>query len=58
MPTGIVKKWFEANGYGLITPDYGRTDVFVHRHGLLQSSPLPIGAAVRYAVEYNVAKSR
>ena len=58
MPTGIIKKWFEFNGYGFITPDYGRTDVFVHRHGLLQSSPLPVGAPVRYEVEYNDTISR
>jgi CspA family cold shock protein len=30
MPTGIVKWFNNAKGYGFVTPDEGEQDVFVH----------------------------
>ena len=56
MPSGVLKTWFEDKGYGFITPDYGRSGVFVHRHGWLQSTFLTVGTAVMYEVEYSTEK--
>ena len=39
-------------------PEQWRTDLFVHRHGLVRMSSLPVGATVHYDVEYSEAKSR
>ena len=58
MPVGVVKKWVEEKGYGFIVPEQGRTDLFVHRHGLVRMSSLPVGATVQYDVEYCDSKSR
>ena len=58
MPVGVVKKWVEKQGNGFIVPEQGRTDLFVHGHGLVRMSSLPVGATVHYDVEYSEAKSR
>ena len=56
MPSGVVKKWFDTQGYGFNAPDYGRSDVFVHRHGLLGGTYLTVGQPVVYEVEYSSVK--
>ena len=56
MPSGVVKKWFDEQGYGFIAPVYGRSDVFVHRRGLLGGTYLNVGQPVVYEVEYSSEK--
>ncbi len=34
MPTGTVKWFDDAKGYGFITPDEGDRDLFVHHTGI------------------------
>jgi CspA family cold shock protein len=47
-------KWFDAKrGYGFITPDYGRDDVFVHHTNIVteQFKALGNGQRVDFDVE-------
>ena len=58
MPTGKVK-WFNATkGYGLIAPDNGGKDVFVHISAVEKAgySSLAEGAKVRFDVVQNRGK--
>jgi cold shock protein len=34
MPTGTVKWFNEASGYGFVMPDEGGEDIFVHRESI------------------------
>ncbi len=52
MPTGTVKWFNEAKGYGFITPDDGGKDVFVHFSAIQGSGfkTLAEGQKVRFEV--------
>ncbi len=49
MPTGTVKFFNEAKGFGFIKPDNGAQDVFVHVSGLVNE--VKEGDRVTYEVE-------
>ncbi len=49
MPTGTVKFFNEAKGFGFITPDDGSSDLFVHASGL--SQPIQEKDKVSFEVE-------
>ena len=53
MPTGKVKWFDEAKGYGFITPSDDSKDVFVHYSGIVDSGfkTLTEGQSVTYDVE-------
>jgi CspA family cold shock protein len=49
MPTGTIKFFNEAKGFGFIKPDNGTQDVFVHVSGLV--SEVKEGDRVSYETE-------
>jgi CspA family cold shock protein len=49
MPTGTIKFFNEAKGFGFIKPDDGAQDVFVHVSGLVNE--VKEGDRVSYEVE-------
>jgi CspA family cold shock protein len=49
MPTGTIKFFNEAKGFGFIKPDNGAQDVFVHVSGLVNE--VKEGDRVTYEVE-------
>jgi CspA family cold shock protein len=49
MPTGTIKFFNEAKGFGFIKPDNGAQDVFVHVSGLVNE--VKEGDRVSYEVE-------
>ena len=53
MATGTVKWFSDEKGYGFITPDDGRKDLFVHHSAIAGSGSksLPEGAKVAYDTE-------
>ncbi len=52
MPTGTVKWFSDAKGYGFITPSDGGSDLFVHHSGISGEGfkTLAEGAAVEFEV--------
>lgn len=53
MPTGTVKWFSDAKGFGFITPDDAGNDLFVH-HSAIQGDgykSLPEGAKVSYETQ-------
>ena len=53
MPTGTVKWFSDAKGYGFITPDEGGGDLFVHFKGIVDGGgfkTLAEGAKVEFEV--------
>ena len=50
MATGTVKWFNDSKGYGLITPDEGTKDLFVHHSAIVGDGfkSLPEGAKVQY----------
>lgn len=52
MATGIVKSWNDSKGFGLITPDGGGDDLFVHFSALKMDGfkTLKEGMMVRFDV--------
>eukprot|EP00747_Dinoflagellata_sp_TGD_P190319 gnl/TRDRNA2_/TRDRNA2_51889_c0_seq1.p2 gnl/TRDRNA2_/TRDRNA2_51889_c0~~gnl/TRDRNA2_/TRDRNA2_51889_c0_seq1.p2 ORF type:complete len:171 (+),score=43.44 gnl/TRDRNA2_/TRDRNA2_51889_c0_seq1:106-618(+) len=57
MPTGIVKSWIEARGFGHITEDGGE-DIFVHRSGLEGCAALVQGDKVQFTKEFDARKQK
>lgn len=55
MPTGTVKWFNSAKGYGFITPEDGGDDVFVHISAVqyIGMSTLKEGQWLQYEVEIN-----
>ncbi len=55
MPTGTVKWFNQAKGYGFIVPDEGGQDVFVHVSAIEQAglSSLNDGQKISYKVVSN-----
>lgn len=55
MPTGTVKWFNSAKGYGFITPDDGSPDVFVHGSAVqrIGMATLKEGQFLQYDVEAN-----
>ena len=53
MPTGTVKWFNDAKGYGFITPDEGTKDLFVHHSAIVGDGyrSLTEGAKVSYEAE-------
>jgi len=53
MPTGVVKWFNDAKGYGFITPDGGGKDVFVHHTAVVMDGfrSLPEGQKVEFEVQ-------
>jgi CspA family cold shock protein len=49
MPTGTIKFFNDAKGFGFIKPDNGAQDVFVHVSGLVNE--VKEGDRVSYEVE-------
>ncbi|MBD0257122.1 MAG: cold shock domain-containing protein [Cytophagales bacterium] len=49
MPTGTIKFFNDAKGFGFIKPDNGTQDVFVHVSGLVNE--VKEGDRVSYEVE-------
>ena len=62
MQAGKVRVWFDnagkGRGYGLIIPDLGGEDVFVHRQQLGNTYHLEPGDAVTYDLEWNSRKEK
>ena len=53
MPTGTVKWFSDEKGFGIITPDDGSQDVFVHHSAIVGDGyrSLDEGAKVSYETE-------
>ncbi len=53
MPSGIVKWFNNAKGYGFVTPDNGEEDVFVHFSAIEMDGykSLKEGQAVEFEIE-------
>ncbi len=53
MPTGTVKWFSDEKGFGFITPDDGRRDLFVHHSNIVADGyrSLTEGAKVSYEEE-------
>lgn len=53
MPSGIVKWFNNAKGYGFVTPDTGEEDVFVHFSAIEMDGykSLKEGQAVEFEIE-------
>lgn len=56
MPTGKVKWFADANGYGFISPDDGSKDVFVHHTGIKSESKFKT-LSENQAVKFDVVQS-
>ena len=56
MPTGVVRNWFDDEGFGFIIPGQDIVDVFVHRHGLENVKKLSTCDTVTFAYAYNEIK--
>lgn len=54
--TGVVRSWHEDRGFGFITPDGGKDDVFVHRSVLRDGESLVEGCPVMFDLTYDTER--
>jgi CspA family cold shock protein len=57
-PTGTVKKWWQENGFGFITPDDGSEDAFCHWSSCLDGNEPQDGDKVEYELEWDDRKGK
>ena len=53
MIKGVLKTWKEDRGFGFISPDDGRKDIFIHISALAGTSRRPVAGDVIY---YQIAR--
>jgi cold shock protein len=58
MPTGIVKFWRDAQGYGFLGRDDGQDDSFAHVHHLVGVDVLAPGQRVEFEDGVNPRNGR
>jgi len=54
--TGVVRTWLEDRGFGFITPDGSKDDVFVHRSVLSDGESLVEGCPVMFDLTYDTER--
>ena len=58
MPTGKVKFWNPARGFGFIDPDDGSPDLIMHVSAVLSSTELRHDQHVPFEIEMNEKKRK
>jgi CspA family cold shock protein len=58
MATGVIKKFIEDRGFGFITPDGARGDVFFHKSAMQAGAVPEVGAVVEFVEEMDRRSGR